>query len=166
MYRNSSHGLLVRSHARRQRTPRVPVLVLARRFIFLLYRSLYPVYLFASTPLLSPAAQPPHRLSSIDDPYALTLSATASPRQSVASSLNSSPANSYARVAHDDPDHPAMPLNQHQQGYSNMEQPYSNQAFNSSAWLEKEQARSRRSKWIVSFISFPLYTAYRIASPS
>ena len=101
-----------------------------------------------------PAAQPPHRLSSIDDPYALTLSATASPRQSVASSLNSSPANSYARVAHDDPDHPAMPLNQHQQGYSNMEQPYSNQAFNSSAWLEKEQSRNRRSKWIVSLLFF------------
>ncbi|KAI0696290.1 glycoside hydrolase [Cerioporus squamosus] len=46
-----------------------------------------------------------------------------------------------------------MPLNnaysQHQQGYSNVDQPYSNQPFNSSAWLEKEQSRSKRTKWIV-----------------
>ena len=60
-----------------------------------------------------------------------------------------------------------MPLsNSGHGGYANMNEPYSNQAYSSSQWLEKEQARSRRSKWIVSFISFPLYTAYRIASPS
>ncbi|KAI0749740.1 glycoside hydrolase [Daedaleopsis nitida] len=45
-----------------------------------------------------------------------------------------------------------MPLSQghsQQQGYSNVGNSYSNDAFNSSAWLEKEQSRSRRSKWIV-----------------
>ncbi|KAI0707189.1 glycoside hydrolase [Earliella scabrosa] len=36
-----------------------------------------------------------------------------------------------------------------ERGYSNMDAPYSNQAFSSSAWLEKEQARNRRSKWLV-----------------
>ncbi|KAI0822552.1 glycoside hydrolase [Trametes gibbosa] len=41
-----------------------------------------------------------------------------------------------------------MPLNQ-PQGYSNMESPYGNAAYSSSQWLEKEQSRSRRSKWIV-----------------
>ncbi|KAI0760940.1 glycoside hydrolase [Trametes elegans] len=35
------------------------------------------------------------------------------------------------------------------QGYSNVDAPYSNPAYSSSQWLEKEQARSRRSKWIV-----------------
>lgn len=43
-----------------------------------------------------------------------------------------------------------MPLNTNQQGYSNVDAPYSNQAFNSNAWLEKEQSRSRRSKFLVS----------------
>ncbi|KAI0649474.1 glycoside hydrolase [Trametes meyenii] len=45
-----------------------------------------------------------------------------------------------------------MPLNNtynQAQGYSNMESPYGNAAYSSSHWLEKEQARSRRSKWIV-----------------
>lgn len=30
-----------------------------------------------------------------------------------------------------------------------MDTPYSNQAYSSSQWLEKEQARSRRSRWVV-----------------
>lgn len=34
-------------------------------------------------------------------------------------------------------------------GYSNMDSSYSNQPFN-SAWLEKEQSRNKRSKWLVS----------------
>ncbi len=155
----SCHAILVRSHARRERRPRVCVQLLACRFIFLLSRSPYLFFYLHSPP--SPAAQPPHRLSSIDDPYALasTLSASASPRQSVASSLNASPNTSYARIEHqDDPDHPAMPLNnaygQQQQGYTNVDQPYSNQPFTSSAWLEKEQSRGKRSKWIVSLLSF------------
>ena len=50
-----------------------------------------------------------------------------------------------------------MPLNNagpgygaaQQQGYSNMDSSYSNQPFN-SAWLEKEQSRNKRSKWLVS----------------
>ncbi|KAH9856667.1 glycoside hydrolase [Lenzites betulinus] len=41
-----------------------------------------------------------------------------------------------------------MPLNP-PQGYSNMESPYGNAAYSNSQWLEKEQSRSRRSKWIV-----------------
>ncbi len=36
-----------------------------------------------------------------------------------------------------------------QQGYSNMDSSYSNQPFNST-WLEKEQSRNKRSKWLVS----------------
>ncbi|KAI0787490.1 glycoside hydrolase [Fomes fomentarius] len=42
-----------------------------------------------------------------------------------------------------------MPLNSNQRGYANVDAPYSNQAFNSNAWLEKEQSRSRRSKFLV-----------------
>ncbi|KAI0351693.1 glycoside hydrolase [Trametes cingulata] len=45
-----------------------------------------------------------------------------------------------------------MPINNsynQAQGYSNVEAPYSNAAYSSSQWLEKEQARNRRSKWIV-----------------
>ncbi|TBU42763.1 glycoside hydrolase [Dichomitus squalens] len=48
-----------------------------------------------------------------------------------------------------------MPLNNPaynysgQQGYSNVDAPYSNHAFSSSTWLEKEQARNRRSKWLL-----------------
>ncbi|KAI0368823.1 glycoside hydrolase [Pilatotrama ljubarskyi] len=45
-----------------------------------------------------------------------------------------------------------MPLNNtynQAQGYSNMETPYSNPAYSSSQWLEKEQSRNRRSKWII-----------------
>ena len=49
--------------------------------------------------------------------------------------------------------------NNNTQGYSDMSYPYSNQAYSSSQWLEKEQARSRRSKWIVSGPF--LYTALR-----
>ena len=123
------------------------------------------LFLTYSSSLTCSAAQPPHRLSSFDDPYHPTVSAAASPRASVASFAPShSPSSgSYVRVEHDD----AMPLSTGQHsGYANMDAPYSNQEYSSSRWLEKEQARSRRSKWIVSFISFPLYTAYRIASPS
>ena len=102
-------------------------------------------------PARSPAAQPPHRLSSFDDPYHPTVSAHASPRASVASFSNPrSPSShgSYVRVDHDD----AMPLSTGNHGYSEMDAnaPYSNAAYSSSQWLEKEQARSRRSKWIVS----------------
>ena len=95
------------------------------------------------------AAQPPHRLSSFDDPYHPTVSAAASPRASVASFAPShSPSSgSYVRVEHDD----AMPLSTGQHsGYANMDAPYSNQEYSSSRWLEKEQARNKRSKWIVS----------------
>ena len=37
-------------------------------------------------------------------------------------------------------------------GYSNMDSgaPYSQPAYNNSQWLEKQESRSRRSKWIVS----------------
>ncbi|KAI0661806.1 glycoside hydrolase [Cubamyces menziesii] len=42
-----------------------------------------------------------------------------------------------------------MSLNHQTQGYSNVEYPYANAAYSSSQWLEKEQARNRRSKWIV-----------------
>ena len=44
-----------------------------------------------------------------------------------------------------------MPLSTGQHsGYANMDAPYSNQEYSSSRWLEKEQARNKRSKWIVS----------------
>lgn len=108
---------------------------------------------------------PPHRLSSLDDPYALTLSANNSPRNSAAASQASLhsptpppvPPQDYPRVEHTDPhaDNPAMPLNnsgqsygsaQQLHGYSNMDS--SNQPFN-SAWLEKEQSRNKRSKWLL-----------------
>ncbi|OBZ72004.1 putative glucan endo-1,3-beta-glucosidase btgC [Grifola frondosa] len=78
---------------------------------------------------------PPHRLSGVDDPYAF-----ASPRPSGHNTARSS----YLNVSHSESAN--MPLNE---GYSNMEEPYGNAAYSSSAWLEKEQARSRRSKWVV-----------------
>ena len=72
----------------------------------------------------------------------------------------------YPRVEHTDPfsENPAMPLNNPahdfstaQQGYSSMDAPYGNQAFSSSGWLEKEEAKKRRSKWLVSPPRSPAY---------
>ena len=45
---------------------------------------------------------------------------------------------------------PAHDFSTAQQGYSSMDAPYGNQAFSSSGWLEKEEAKKRRSKWLVS----------------
>ena len=106
------------------------------------------LFLTYSSSLTCSAAQPPHRLSSVDDPYALTLSASPSPRHSTGElPLSPSPRGSYVPVGRED----AMPLSSgHNGGYANMNAPYSNEAYSSSRWLEKEQARSRRSKWIVS----------------
>ena len=123
------------------------------------------LFLTYSSSLTCSAAQPPHRLSSVDDPYALTLSASPSPRHSTGElPLSPSPRGSYVPV-----DNPAAPLRpamsyNNERGYSNMDAPYSNQAFSSSAWLEKEQARNKRSKWIVSRPPFIL-TIPRLGYP-
>ena len=52
---------------------------------------------------------------------------------------------------------PAHDFSTAQQGYSSMDAPYGNQAFSSSGWLEKEEAKKRRSKWLVSPHRSPAY---------
>ncbi|KAL1940239.1 hypothetical protein VTO73DRAFT_9191 [Trametes versicolor] len=88
---------------------------------------------------------PPHRLSTVDDPYSLALSSRATP-----SPLSTPALSTRDSYVHVDPytDVPNMPLNQ-PQGYSNVDSPYGNPQYSSSQWLEKEQSRNRRSKWIV-----------------
>lgn len=56
-----------------------------------------------------------------------------------------------------------MPLNQ-PQGYSNVDSPYGNPQYSSSQWLEKEQSRNRRSKWIVSPAAIPPALLLRLSS--
>ena len=80
--------------------------------------------------------QPPHRLSGPDDPYASSSylpTHTPSDSQSRGSYIATMPAP----------------------GYNNMDtgESYSAPAYSSSQWLEKQQASSRKSKWIVSHAS-------------
>lgn len=73
---------------------------------------------------------PPHRLSGVDDPYA---------------------SNQYLHHADDSAARGTYAMSSNNHGYSNMNggSPYQEPAYSGSQWLEKQESRSRRSKWIV-----------------